>query len=70
VPERFEAATASRSVVIRGWTPQVEILRHRVVGWFLTHCGWNSALEAVVSGVAAREGRRVRAGGGGCGRHA
>ncbi|KAF0906293.1 hypothetical protein E2562_009665 [Oryza meyeriana var. granulata] len=52
VPEGFEAATAPRGVVIRGWAPQVEILRHRAVGWFLTHCGWNSVLEAVASGVA------------------
>nr|TKW10895.1 hypothetical protein SEVIR_6G198200v2 [Setaria viridis] len=52
VPEGFEAATASRGVVIRGWAPQVEILRHRAVGWFLTHCGWNSVLEAAAAGVA------------------
>jgi hypothetical protein len=52
VPEGFEAATAARGMVIRGWAPQVRILRHRAVGWFLTHCGWNSVLEAVASGVA------------------
>ncbi|CAL5001522.1 unnamed protein product [Urochloa decumbens] len=52
VPEGFEAATASRGMVVRGWAPQVEILRHRAVGWFLTHCGWNSVLEAAAAGVA------------------
>uniref|UniRef100_J3MU08 Glycosyltransferase n=1 Tax=Oryza brachyantha TaxID=4533 RepID=J3MU08_ORYBR len=52
VPEGFEAATAGRGMVIHGWAPQVEILRHRAVGWFLTHCGWNSVLEAVASSVA------------------
>ncbi|VAH43535.1 hypothetical protein VPH35_027739 [Triticum aestivum] len=54
VPEGFEAAAtaASRGMVIRGWAPQVEILRHRAVGWFLTHCGWNSVLEATAAGVA------------------
>uniref|UniRef100_A0A0D9X955 Glycosyltransferase n=1 Tax=Leersia perrieri TaxID=77586 RepID=A0A0D9X955_9ORYZ len=52
VPEGFEAATSTRGMVVRGWAPQVEILRHRAVGWFLTHCGWNSVLEAVASGVA------------------
>jgi hypothetical protein len=52
VPEGFEAATAARGMVICGWAPQVRILRHRTVGWFLTHCGWNSVPEAAASGVA------------------
>ena len=52
VPDGFEAGTSSRGLVIRGWAPQVEVLRHRAVGWFLTHCGWNSVLEAAAAGVA------------------
>ncbi|KAL6841690.1 hypothetical protein ACP4OV_028519 [Aristida adscensionis] len=54
VPEGFEAATAARGrgVVIRGWAPQVEILRHRAVGWILMHCGTNAMLEAIAAGVA------------------
>nr|CAB3465826.1 unnamed protein product [Digitaria exilis] len=52
LPEGLEVATASRGMVIRGWAPQVEILRHRAVGWFLMHCGMNALLEAVSAGVA------------------
>jgi UDP:flavonoid glycosyltransferase YjiC (YdhE family) len=52
VPDGFQAATASRGMIIRGWAPQVEILRHRAVGWFLMHCGMNALLEAASAGVA------------------
>ncbi|CAL5052414.1 unnamed protein product [Urochloa decumbens] len=56
LPEGFEERVAAaggrgRGRVIRGWAPQVAALRHRAVGWFVTHCGWNSVLEAVAAGV-------------------
>ncbi|KAJ7956523.1 UDP-glycosyltransferase [Quillaja saponaria] len=52
IPSGFEDRVAERGLVIKEWAPQVLVLSHRAVGVFLTHCGWNSLLEAIVAGVA------------------
>ncbi|KAK7681776.1 hypothetical protein QCA50_015123 [Cerrena zonata] len=33
------------------WSPQQTILSHPATGWFVTHCGQNSVMEAIVHGV-------------------
>ncbi|KAF3437997.1 hypothetical protein FNV43_RR20753 [Rhamnella rubrinervis] len=45
IPIGFEDRVADKGLAIKGWAPQVAILKHRNVGAFLTHSGWNSLLE-------------------------
>ncbi|CAH2060117.1 unnamed protein product [Thlaspi arvense] len=37
--------------LVCGWAPQVEILAHKAIGGFVSHCGWNSILEGLRFGV-------------------
>jgi hypothetical protein len=51
LPEGFLDRTKDRGLVLKSWAPQVAVLNHPSVGGFVSHCGWNSVLEAVCAGV-------------------
>ncbi|CAN0902870.1 UDP-glycosyltransferase 88A1 [Linum grandiflorum] len=51
LPEGFLERTRERGLVVKSWAPQVAVLGHDSVGGFVTHCGWNSVLEAVRAGI-------------------
>ncbi|RCV42700.1 hypothetical protein SEVIR_9G236600v4 [Setaria viridis] len=68
LPAGFLERTEGRGLVVGSWAPQVDVLRHRAAGAFVTHCGWNSTLEGVTAGLpllcwplyAEQEMNRVR----------
>ncbi|KAI3802500.1 hypothetical protein L1987_30633 [Smallanthus sonchifolius] len=52
IGEEFEERVKGRGKVVGEWVDQVEILKHEIVCGFLSHCGWNSMLESMCTGVA------------------
>uniref|UniRef100_A0A2P2IW33 Glycosyltransferase n=1 Tax=Rhizophora mucronata TaxID=61149 RepID=A0A2P2IW33_RHIMU len=49
--DSFFIRTKERGLVVRNWVNQQEILAHPAIGGFVSHCGWNSVLEAAYQGV-------------------
>ncbi|KAJ3690898.1 hypothetical protein LUZ61_020062 [Rhynchospora tenuis] len=50
-PDDLAKRVGDRGLVIRGWAPQLLILSHKSTAGFLTHCGWNSTVEALGCGI-------------------
>ncbi|KAJ4724181.1 Glycosyltransferase [Melia azedarach] len=53
LPEGFEERiiASGKGLLVQKWAPQMEILSHKSTSAFLSHCGWNSVLEAMIHGV-------------------
>ncbi|KAL8498709.1 hypothetical protein ACS0TY_021876 [Phlomoides rotata] len=50
-PHGLEERVGKRGLIIKGWAPQLSIVSHPSTGGFLSHCGWNSTVEAIGCGI-------------------
>ena len=47
----FLERVTDRGLLVEDWAPQTAILAHKNIAGFVSHCGWNSVLEAMKFGV-------------------